>query len=101
MDENLEVENKDEEVNEYRVLISDSESFPESDNECNNNVDDELSGNDGPTNESMDESDNSIGSRIRYEISSDLGPYWDLQNITFSMPETDLVLSMITNYSDL
>lgn len=38
---------------------------------------------------------------MEYKISSDLGPYWDLQDETLSTPDTDLVMAMLTDYSDL
>ena len=39
--------------------------------------------------------------RLRYEVSSDLGKYWDLQKQRVSTQAADLVLSMITDYSNL
>ena len=41
------------------------------------------------------------GSRMKYEISSNLGPYWDIQSETESTPATDMVMAMLTDYSNL
>ena len=41
------------------------------------------------------------GSRMNHEISSNLGPYWDVQRETESTPATDMVMVMVTDYSDL
>ena len=75
MGENQEVENVNEEVSKYEVSISDSESSPEPDDECNNKTIHESNGSDGLANDSMNELDYKEGSRIQYEVSNNLGPY--------------------------
>ena len=41
------------------------------------------------------------GTRMKYEISSNLGPYWCVQIETESTPATDMVMAMLTDYSNL
>ena len=101
MNENQEVFDQKEEAEQNRVPVFDDELIPESEDDYNDNKNRQSNSNYKLTNSSNGESDSGPGSRLRYEVSSDLGEYWDLDNGTVITPAADLVLSMITDYSNL
>ena len=114
-DEDHEPENEEvggnQEVHEDQEVDEETHVAPVSDNDSGNESkqmdesDDDYNkscSNQTSTSPDTDEpKSGSTGSRMRYEVSSNLGEYWDLQNGTVNMRAADMVLSMITDYSEL